>query len=546
MTFILSLITFMPLLGALVILFIRGGDEDNISRNSRNVALYVSLGTFAVSLALWFMFDPMVAEMQFTNEPLILTDSYKALSYQVGIDGISLLFVLLTTLLTPICILASASIKKRVREYMIAFLILEAMMIGTFVATNIIQFYIFFEAVLIPMFLLIGIWGGPRRIYASFKLFLYTLLGSVLMLIAILYMVAHMGEGATGNFSDFIGLFEGQKKVQIWLWFAFFASFAVKMPMWPAHTWLPDAHVEAPTAGSVILAGVLLKFGAYGFIRILLPMLPEATLSLTWLVFALSAIAVVYTSLVALVQEDMKKLIAYSSVAHMGFVTAGIFALNPQGVEGAIFQSLSHGIVSGALFLIVGVVYDRIHSREIATYGGLVEKMPHYALIFMIFMMASIGLPGTSGFVGEFLILAGLFKVSTWATFVVALGVVLGAAYMLWLYRRIIFGALTNPKLKDIKDVLPREFLCFIPLLVLTLWMGIYPKPFLNVMHKSVDNLLYTQMKLERPEKVELKTSLHEKEDVAHGEEDEVSSLYDSETLTPSDSSEEAMAEAAH
>ncbi len=530
MTFILSLITFMPLLGALVILFIRG-DEDNVSRNSRNVALYVSIGTFAVSLALWFMFDTQTAEMQFTNKPIILVDSYKALSYQVGIDGISLLFVLLTTLLTPICILASASIKQRVREYMIAFLILETMMIGTFVATNIIQFYIFFEAVLIPMFLLIGIWGGPRRIYASFKLFLYTLLGSVFMLIAILYMIAHMAEDATGNFSDFIGLFEGQLSIQIWLWLAFFASFAVKMPMWPFHTWLPDAHVEAPTAGSVILAGVLLKFGAYGFIRILLPILPEASLSLAWLVFVLSAIAVIYTSLIALVQDDMKKLIAYSSVAHMGFVTAGIFAFNPQALEGAIFQSLSHGIVSGALFLIVGVVYDRIHSRQIDTYGGLVEKMPQYALVFMVFMMASIGLPGTSGFVGEFLILTGLFSASSWTTFIIAIGVILGAAYMLWLYRRIIFGTLTNPKLKDIKDLFPREILCFVPLLVLTLWMGIYPKPFLNVMHKSVDNLLYTQMKLERPQEIEL----IQKASTQHDE-----------TLTQNSDGSEPVAEAAH
>ncbi len=537
MTFILSLITFMPLVGALVILFIRG-DEDNVARNSRNVALYVSIGTFAVSLALWFMFDPTIAGMQFTNKPIILIDSYKALSYQVGIDGISLLFVLLTTLLTPLCILASASIKERVREYMIAFLILETMMIGTFVATNIIQFYIFFEAVLIPMFLLIGVWGGPRRIYASFKLFLYTLLGSVFMLIAILYMVAHMGDGASGNFNDFIGLFEGQKKVQIWLWLAFFASFAVKMPMWPVHTWLPDAHVEAPTAGSVILAGVLLKFGAYGFIRILLPILPEASISLAWLVFVLSGIAVVYTSLVALVQEDMKKLIAYSSIAHMGFVTAGIFAFNSQGLEGAIFQSLSHGLVAGALFLVVGVVYDRIHSREIATYGGLVEKMPQYSLVFMIFMMASIGLPGTSGFVGEFLILTGLFKASSWATFVIALGVILGAAYMLWLYRRIIFGNLTNPKLKDIKDLFPREILCFAPLLVLTIWMGVYPKPFLNKMHQSVDHLLYTQMKLERPQSIALKPAADHGEDT-HGEQNQTSTQDSSENAT-------SPAEAAH
>lgn len=523
---LLSIITFTPLLGAFIIMFIRG-DEENVARLSRNVAIYVSLGTFIVSVFLWFLFDPQNPEMQFTNTPIILTEHYKAFSYQVGIDGISILFVLLTTLLTPICIVASASIKKRVREYMISFLILECMMIGTFVSTNIIQFYIFFEGVLIPMFLLIGVWGGPRRIYASFKLFLYTLLGSLFMMIAILYMIAHV-DGTTGNFADFIGVFT--PKVQIWLWFAFFASFAVKMPMWPVHTWLPDAHVEAPTAGSVILAGVLLKFGSYGFIRVLLPILPDASQQLAWLVMLLSIIAVIYTSLVALVQEDMKKLIAYSSVAHMGFVTAGVFALNKQGVEGAIFQSLSHGIVSGALFMIVGVVYDRIHSREIATYGGLVDRMPKYALVFMIFMMASIGLPGTSGFVGEFLILLGVFNANQWVAFFISTGVILGAAYMLWLYRRIIFGTLTNPKLKDIKDLFSREVLCFAPLLLLTLWMGIYPKPFLNMMSASVDNLLYVQMDLERPQAVEVKAVANEHHD------EEVNAEHETETTTEAES----------
>lgn len=513
MTFpILSVITFMPLVGALIILFIRG-EQELVAKNARNVSLFVSSATFVVSMILWFGFDAENPNMQFTEGPFYVTEQYKALSYQMGIDGISLLFVLLTTLLVPLCILVSHSIKERVREYMIAFLVLETMMIGTFVSTSILQFYVFFEAVLIPMFLLIGIWGGPRRIYASFKLFLYTLLGSVLMLIAILYMIAQAGD-TSGNFADFIGG-KYSLKVQIWLWLAFFASFAVKMPMWPVHTWLPDAHVEAPTAGSVILAGVLLKFGAYGFIRILLPMFPDASMELSWLVMLLSAIAVIYTSLVALVQTDMKKLIAYSSVAHMGFVTAGIFAFNKQGLEGAIYQSLSHGIVSGALFMIVGVVYDRIHSREIATYGGLVERMPRYALVFMIFMMASIGLPGTSGFVGEFLILVGVFGANSYAAVAIALGVILGAGYMLWLYRRIIFGPLTNSALQSIKDLYRREILAFAPLLILTLLMGIYPKPFLHKMHASIDQLLYVQMKLPEPMAKPTQIQIEEEPDTA-------------------------------
>ncbi len=514
MTFpILSTITFMPLIGALVILLIRG-DEELVAKNARNVSLFVGCATFIVSTVLWFGFDASSPNMQFVEGPFYVTDKYKALSYQMGVDGISLLFVLLTTLLTPLCILASYSIQKRVREYMIAFLVLETMMIGTFVSTNILQFYIFFEAVLIPMFLLIGIWGGPRRIYASFKLFLYTLLGSVLMLIAILYMIATTGD-TTGNFADFIGG-KYPLKTQIWLWFAFFASFAVKMPMWPVHTWLPDAHVEAPTGGSVILAGVLLKFGSYGFIRILLPMFPDASQELSWLVMLLSGIAVVYTSLVALAQKDMKKLIAYSSIAHMGFVTAGIFAFNQQGLEGAIFQSLSHGIVAGALFMIVGVVYDRIHSREIATYGGLVDLMPRYALVFMIFMMASIGLPGTSGFVGEFLIMVGVFEASSITALVIALGVILGAGYMLWLYRRIIFGALTNGDLKGIADLYRREMIAFAPLLILTLVMGIYPKPFLNKMHASVNHLLHVQMQQEEPQKPTLIQTKQQSDAAAH------------------------------
>ena len=369
---------------------------------------------------------------------------------------------------------------------MIAFLILETMMVGMFSALDIVIFYIFFEAVLIPMFLIIGVWGGQRRVYASYKLFLYTLTGSVLMLLAILAMYLQAGT------TDIPTLMETRfdPGLQIWLWLAFFASFAVKVPMWPVHTWLPDAHVEAPTAGSVILAGVLLKFGGYGFIRFSLPMFPDASLYFTPMIYGLSIVAVIYTSLVALVQHDMKKLIAYSSIAHMGFVTAGTFTMTSQGVEGAIYQMLSHGVVSAALFLCVGVIYDRLHTREISAYGGLVHKMPKYALVFMLFMMASVGLPGTGGFVGEFLVLVGLFKANTWVAAFIATGVILGAAYMLYLYRRVVFGALEKDEVKKMLDMSPREIAVFAPLIVLTLWMGIYPVSFLDVMHVSVDNLL--------------------------------------------------------
>jgi NADH-quinone oxidoreductase subunit M len=414
------------------------------------------------------------------------------ISYHMGLDGISMLFVLLTTLLTPICVLASwESIKVRVKEYMIAFLVMETMMVGMFCALDLIVFYIFFEGVLIPMFLVIGVWGGPRRVYSSFKFFLYTLLGSVLMLLAILAMFFKAGTTDIPTLMKYsfpVGM-------QTWLWLAFFASFAVKVPMWPVHTWLPDAHVEAPTAGSVILAGVLLKFGGYGFIRFSLPMFPDATVEFAPLIFTLSVIAVIYTSLVALAQEDMKKLIAYSSVAHMGFVTVGVFTLNVQGIEGGIYQMLSHGIVSAALFLVVGVVYDRLHSRDIATYGGLVYRMPVYALGFMIFMLASVGLPGTGGFVGEILVLVGVFQVNAWVCALIATGVILGAAYMLYLYRRVIFGELTKDNLKKIKDLSPREIAVFAPLIILVFWMGIYPSSFLDVMHVSVENLVQ-QMKV--------------------------------------------------
>jgi len=393
----------------------------------------------------------------------------------MGVDGISVLFVLLSTALTPICILASwESITSRVRDYMVAFLVLETMMIGTFCALDFLVFYMFFEGVLIPMYLIIGIWGGPRRVYAAFKFFLYTLAGSLLMLLAILAI-----WNATGT-TDIVTLSHTvfSPRMQTWLFLAFFASFAVKMPMWPVHTWLPDAHVEAPTGGSVILAGVLLKMGAYGFLRFSLPMLPNASAEFAPMIYALSIVAVIYTSLVALAQTDMKKLIAYSSVAHMGVVTIGIFTFNAQGLSGALFQMLSHGVVAGALFLCVGVVYDRIHTREIARYGGLADRMPAYSLLFMLFTMASIGLPGTSGFVGEFLVLVGAFQVNFWLALLGSLGMILGAAYMLWLYRRIIFGRITRDDLRAILDLSPREIAVFAPLVVLTLWMGIFPSNF--------------------------------------------------------------------
>ena len=480
----LSAVIFTPLLGVFFILLIRG-DQETIARNSRGVALWTSLVTFFVSLGLWFNFDNNTSKFQFEEKFMWLENL--DLAYHLGIDGISLFFVLLSTLLTILCILASwTTITDRVKEYMIAFLLLETLMVGMFSSLDLVLFYIFFEGVLIPMFIIIGVWGGPRRNYAAFKLFLYTLLGSVLMLVAILTMLSTAGS------SDITVLlkYDFPVSLQPWLWLAFFASFAVKVPMWPVHTWLPDAHVEAPTAGSVILAGVLLKFGGYGFLRFSLPMFPIASFDFTPLIFSLSVIAIIYTSCVALVQEDMKKLIAYSSVAHMGFVTMGIFAANSQGVEGAVIQMLSHGIVSAALFLIVGVIYDRIHTREISAYGGLVNRMPRYAIIFMVFMMASIGLPGTSGFVGEFLILIGVFKVNSWVAMFAATGLILGAGYMLYLYRRVVFGILDKDNLKKILDINSREFLIFIPLLLIVFVMGIYPSLFLDAIHASVDNLV--------------------------------------------------------
>ena len=481
---IISLTIFLPLVGALLIAFIRGEDAI-VARNARNVALWTSLITFILSLLLWFGFDKTTAEFQFVQRVPWMPDFN--IAYHVGIDGITLFFVLLSTFLTPICILASwRAIESRVKEYMITFLVLETMMVGVFSSLDFVLFYLFFEGTLIPMFLLIGIWGGPRRVYSAFKFFLYTLLGSVLLLLAILamYFVAGTTDIPTLMATDF------PVDMQYWLWLGLFASFAVKVPMWPVHTWLPDAHVEAPTAASMVLAGVLLKYGAYGFIRFSLPMLPEASAFFTPLVFTLSVIAVIYTSLVALAQEDMKKLIAYSSVAHMGFVTIGIFSFNTQGIEGALLLMLSHGVVSAALFLCVGVIYDRCHSRDIAHYGGLVHRMPVYAFVFLLFTLASVGLPGTSGFVGEFLSLVGVYQVNTWVATLAMTGIILGPAYMLWLYRRVVFGNLTKDHLRDILDIDRREIVIFAPMVVVVMVMGIYPEVFLSVLRVSVENLI--------------------------------------------------------
>ena len=480
---LLSLVIFLPLAGVLFILF-TNGDKETGDRNAKNVALLTTSVTFVISLLIWGHFETGTAEFQMVERHAWLTEG---ISYHLGVDGISMLFVVLTSLLMPICILASwESIQTRVKEYMIAFLVLETMMNGVFCSLDFVLFYLFFEGGLIPMFLIIGIWGGLRRIYSTFKFFLYTLLGSVLLLLALVYMYVTVG---TTDIPTLIA-HEFAAEVQTWLWLAMFASFAVKMPMWPVHTWLPDAHVEAPTAGSVILAGVLLKMGGYGFLRFSIPMLPLASEFFIPLVFALSVIAVIYTSLVALMQDDMKKLIAYSSVAHMGFVTVGLFTFTIQGIEGGIVQMLSHGIVSAALFLCVGVVYDRIHSREIKAYGGLVNRMPKYAFAFMVFMLASVGLPGTSGFVGEFLVLVGVFQVNTWVAALIATGMILGAAYMLWLYRRVIFGVIEKEELKSIVDLSRREIAVFAPLIFVAIFFGFYPAPWLDVMHASVANLL--------------------------------------------------------
>jgi len=481
---LLSLLTWLPLLGVGFLMCIRG-DDAVLASNARWAALWTSLVVFGFSLILWVKFDPAQAGYQFV-ESVDWMPGF-GVGYRMGVDGISVLFVLLSTALTPICILASwEAVQSRVREYMIAFLVLETMMIGTFCATDFVVFYMFFEGVLIPMYLIIGIWGGARRVYASYKFFLYTLAGSVLMMLAMLAMWFVAGT------TDLTVLAHTQfsPHLQTWLFLAFLASFAVKVPMWPVHTWLPDAHVEAPTAGSVILAGVLLKLGAYGFLRFSVPMLPQASAAFAPLMFALGVIAVIYTSLVALAQNDMKKLIAYSSVAHMGLVTIGTFTFNVQGIQGALFQMLSHGIVSAALFLCVGVVYDRIHTREIDRYGGLGDRMPGYAFVFILFTMASMGLPGTSGFIGEFLVLVGAFKVNFWVSLLGSAGLILGACYMLFLYRRIIFGTITRDDLRGILDLSPRELAIFVPLITLTMWMGIYPSSFTSFFDATVASMV--------------------------------------------------------
>ena len=480
---ILSVVTFLPVVGALLI-YLSRGDDEAAKGNARWIALWTTLITFGVSLILVWRFDPAQPDFQFVEKASWLASG---ITYHMGVDGISLPFVILTTALMPFCIVASwKSVTLRVREYMMAFLLLETLMVGTFSALDLVLFYLFFEGGLIPMFLIIGVWGGPRRVYASFKFFLYTLLGSVLMLLAIMAM--YWDAGTTDIPTLLHHAFP--RSLQTWAWFSFLASFAVKMPMWPVHTWLPDAHVEAPTAGSVILAAILLKMGGYGFLRFSLPMFPQASADLAPLIYALSVIAIVYTSLVALVQEDVKKLIAYSSVAHMGFVTMGIFAVTPQGIAGGIFQMISHGIVSAALFLCVGVVYDRMHTREIAAYGGLVYRMPVYAFVFMVFTLANVGLPGTSGFVGEFLSLIGTFRVNTWVATIATLGTILSACYALWLYRKMIFGKLEKPSLLNIRDIGWREAIVFAPLVILTILFGVYPKPVLDLSAASVTQLM--------------------------------------------------------
>jgi NADH-quinone oxidoreductase subunit M len=473
---VLSIMLAIPVVAAAFCLFVR-------AEQARVIALVATLANLALGVVLWLSYDPAGAQWQFTEAATL----FGPIGWRLGIDGISLTLIMLSVFLMPICIGASwTSIQKRVGEYMAAFLLMETLMIGVFAAQDLLLFYIFFEAGLIPMYLIIGIWGGQDRIYASYKFFLYTLLGSLVMLIAMLWMIQFAGTADIPTLLNTDFPVEAQK----WLWFAFFASFAVKMPMWPVHTWLPDAHVQAPTAGSVILAGVLLKMGGYGFLRFSLPMFPEASADFIPLVFGLSMVAVVYTSLVALVQQDMKKLIAYSSVAHMAIVTIGLFTFNQQGIEGAIIVMLSHGLVSGALFLCVGVIYDRLHTRDISRYGGLSINMPKYALLFMLFTMASVGLPGTSGFVGEFLSLAGAYQVSTWATLIATTGIILGAGYMLYLYRRIAFGPQVNADAAAMSDVNGREMWLLAPIAVVVLWMGVYPETFLAPIRRDVATIV--------------------------------------------------------
>ena len=481
---ILTAVTFLPLAGALLIMLVQaatgsnGQDEETRGRQSLMAGLIFSAATFVASLVMLASFEVDAPGYQLVEQ----VNWFAGIQYKLGIDGMSLLLILLTTLLTPISLIASyGTVKHRLTEYTIAFLVLETFMIGVFCAMDLVLFYVFFEAGLIPMFIIIGVWGGADRIYASFKFFLYTLLGSLFMLAAIVFMYLQAGT------SDIMVLetYAFAPEVQTWLWLAFFASFAVKLPMWPVHTWLPDAHVQAPTAGSVILAGVLLKMGGYGFLRFSLPMFPDASEFFQPMMFALSVIAIVYASLVAFRQTDMKKLIAYSSVAHMGFVTLGIFSFTEVGVQGAIFQMISHGLISGALFLIVGMVYDRVHTREIAAYGGLVNKMPIYAAIFMLFTMANVGLPGTSGFVGEILTMTGAFQASTWAAAGAALGVIFSAVYMLTLYRRTVFGPVTNPALENITDVGKKDLVTIVPLIIGTILLGVTPNLVFDITRES-------------------------------------------------------------
>ena len=480
---ILSAIIFIPLIGSFFILITKGSQK-NVEKNSKYVAIFSSLANFFLSLFLWYSFDNSIPDFQFVEKKIWIEG---LINFQLGVDGISILFILLTTFITPICIFSSIrSIKFKIKEFLIAILVMETLMLGVFCSLDLVIFYLFFEGGLIPMFLIIGIWGGPKRVYSAFKFFLFTLLGSVLMLVAIISIYWISGT------TDVIKLLDLRipQEYQYLLWLAFFSSFAVKLPMWPVHTWLPDAHVEAPTAGSVVLAAILLKMAGYGFIRFSLGLFPVASDYFTPLIFALSVIAIIYTSLVALMQDDMKKLIAYSSVAHMGFVTIGIFSLTKQGLEGSIIQMLSHGLISAALFLCVGVVYDRLHSRMISSYGGLVNIMPKYAVVFMIFVLASLGLPGTSGFVGEFLILVGIFQKNIFVAVFASLGVILVAAYMLWLYRRVIFGRVASSEIKEMIDLNNIETYIFISLAFLTLFFGVYPAPLLETIDVSINNLI--------------------------------------------------------
>ena len=480
---ILSILILLPIVGIFFMALIRN-NNDQSSNNLKHTALWISFLNFLISLYLLFSFNQQDADFQFEERYFWIE---YGISYHLGVDGISILFIVLTTMLVPICILASYdSIKFSVKEYLIAFLALETFMIGVFCSLDLVLFYLFFEGGLIPMFLIIGIWGGERRVYSTFKFFLYTLAGSVFMLLAIIYIFITAGTTDVSYLLDY----NFTRNEQIVLWLAFFASFMVKIPMWPFHTWLPDAHVEAPTAGSVILAGVLLKMAGYGFIRFSIGFFPEASGLFAPLIFALSIVAIIVTSLVALVQEDMKKLIAYSSVAHMGFVTLGIFTFTVQGIEGSVIQMISHGIVSAALFLCVGVVYDRLHTREISRYGGLVSKMPMYAFTFMIFILASLGLPGTSGFVGEFLVLLSIFSINTYFAVFATTGVVLAATYSLWLYRRMIFGALIKDDLSGMLDLTRREIIIFVPLITLTIFIGIYPKPVIDIIEPSAKKIV--------------------------------------------------------